>query len=184
MTLFFASSGRLVAALLLGMLPLAALAQTTSGSQNPTQAELLRRGDLVGGRPHASQPRTARLNPAAATTAPVAPAAGTRATAAPPASADPVLARLLHERIAIGQVPATDLPDLYERFLEATRTQRRQWSASDWAEASAALSRLNARYETVRLELPLSARLDVRSAQGEFRTLEAARATKDRLNGD
>lgn len=181
MTRFFARSRRAAAAWLLGALPLAALAQATSG-QNPTQAELLRRGDLVGGRPHASQPRTARLSPAAAPT-PGATTATVPATRPASASADPVLARLLHERIDIGQVPAAQLPDLYERFLEATRRQRRQWSAADWAEASAALSRLNARYEAVRLELSLSDRLDVRSAQGEFRTLEAARATKDRLNG-
>ncbi|MGI4835720.1 MAG: hypothetical protein ACRYFK_19870 [Janthinobacterium lividum] len=156
---------RVAAALLLAALPLAALAQ------NSMQDSLLRSGDLVGGRPRPALPRAAARPNAAARPAAVAHAA----------NADPTLARLLHESIDVGQVPAAQLPDLYARFVEATRDQRRQWSARDWAEASAALTRLNARYEAVRLDLPLNERLNVRSYQGEFRTLEAARATKDRL---
>ena len=55
------------AALLLAGLPLAATAQTQSASQ----AEVLRRGDLLGGRPHASMPRTAAPGrPLTTTTAP------------------------------------------------------------------------------------------------------------------
>ena len=148
------------AALLLAALPLAALAQT----QPASQAEILRRGDLIGGRPHASMPRTAAPGRALVTT-----------------TADPVLARYLHESIDINRVPASQLPDLYSRFIEYTRDERRQWSPADWDEASAALSRLNARYEAVRKELSLEDRLAVRSSQGEFRTLQGARRVKDRV---
>ena len=149
---------RAAAALLLATLPLAALAQRS------VQDSLLRNGDLVGGRAHPA--RTAA-----------------HATAVRPTAADPVLARMLHESVAISTVPAAQLPDLYARFLEATRDQRRQWSPADWADASATLTRLNQRYEAVRQELPLNERLNVRTYQGEFRTLEAARTTKNRLGG-
>ncbi len=146
------------AALLLASLPLAAQAQ------NATQDELLRRGDLVGGRPHSSEPRTA---------------ATTRRYLG---SGDPVLAKYLHENVEINKVPASQIEDLYSRFIEYTRDQRRNWSAQDWDEASEALSRLNARYEVVRKDLPLEERINIRSYQGEFRTLQGARRVKDRVN--
>lgn len=145
------------AALLLAALPLAATAQTAQDS-------LLRRGDLLGGRPHASVPRTA--------------ATSRRLGAA----GDPTLAKYLHESIDVNKLPASQLPDVYSRFLEATHDQRRQWSTQDWDEASAALTRLNTRYEAVRQELPLNDRLTVRTYQGEFRALQGARRVKDRVN--
>ena len=148
------------AALLLAGLPLAATAQTQSASQ----AEVLRRGDLLGGRPHASMPRTAAPGRPLTTT-----------------TADPVLANYLHESIDVNRLPASQLPDVYSRFIEYTRDQRRQWSPRDWDEASAALGRLNTRYEVVRKELTLEDRLAVRSYQGEFRTLQGARRVKDRV---
>lgn len=142
---------------LLAALPLAAAAQ------NATQDSLLRRGNLIGGRPPASGPR------------PATPARRLVATA------DPTLAKYLHERIDVNKLPASQLPDVYSRFLEATRDQRRQWSAQDWDEASGALTRLNTRYEAVRQELPLDDRLTVRTCQGEFRTLQGARRVQDRV---
>ncbi len=145
---------------LLAVMPLLSVAQTT------TQDSLLRQGNLVGGRPHASVPR-----PAATTRHPTA-----------TTSADPVLARMLHESVDISRVPASQIANLYSRFLEATRSERRQWSARDWDDASAALSRLNERYEAVRLELPLDERINVRSYQGEFRTLQGARRVQERLD--
>ncbi len=160
------------AALLLAALPLAAAAQ------NHLQDSLLRRGDLVGARPAAPGSRAAALarRPAGAV-------AATAAGAASSASGtfDPVLARLLHEHVNPARVPAEELPNLYERFLVATRAARRQWKTRDWDEASAALGRLNARYEQVRSSLPLDERLRVRGAQGEFRTLQSARRAKDQL---
>jgi len=146
------------AALLLAALPLAAHAQ------NSKQDSLLRRGELVGGRPHASVPRTA---------------ATTRRFVA---SGDPTLAKYLRENIDVNKIPASQLENVYSRFLEATRDERRQWSAQDWDEASAALTRLNARYEVVRKEMPLEERVNIRTYQGEFRTLQGARRVKDRVN--
>lgn len=150
------------AALLLAALPLSAVAQ------NRLPDSLLRRGDLVGARPPAPGSRAAAL-------------ARRPAAAFPTTTADPGLARLLHESVDLARVPATQLPDLYARFLEVTRAERRQWAARDWDGASATLARLNARYEQVRLDLPLDERLRIRSAQGEFRTLQGARRVKDRL---
>jgi hypothetical protein len=86
--------------------------------------------------------------------------------------------KLLGENVTISRARATELPDLYGRFIEATRAQRRQWTAADWSNASAVLGRLNARYEQVREQLPLEERVRIRSWQGEFRTLEKARDVK------
>ncbi|HLK96134.1 MAG TPA: hypothetical protein VK364_00055 [Hymenobacter sp.] len=86
--------------------------------------------------------------------------------------------RLLGEKVVLSRARASELPDLYSRFIETTRAQRRQWSATDWSNASAVLGRLNARYEEVREQLPLEERVRIRSWQGEFRTLEKARDVK------
>lgn len=149
------------ASLLLAALPLLATAQ------NSRQDSLLRRGDLVGGRPRTTQSRTTKTT------------VGRRPA---PANADPFLASFLHESIDLSRLPASQLLAVYERFIEATRAQRRQWSAQDWDAASAALTRLNTRYEAVRLDLSLEDRLTVRTYQGEFRTLQGARRLKDRID--
>ncbi|MGI4872353.1 MAG: hypothetical protein ACRYFX_14395 [Janthinobacterium lividum] len=146
---------------LLGALPLLATAQNT------TQDSLLRAGDLVGGRPRTTTPR---------------PATAHRATSAASAKADPYLAQHLHESVDLARVPASQLPDLYANFMEAVRAERRSWTTAEWEEASAALSRMNARYEAVRQELSFNDRLSVRTNQGEFRTLQGARRVKDKLN--
>jgi len=146
------------AAVLLAALPLLATAQNTH------QDSLLRGGNLVG-----SRPRPAGTRPATASRALVA-------------NADPTLAKIMHESIDVNHLAADRMIDVYSNFLEATRDQRRQWGTKEWDEASAALTRLNTRYEAVRLELPLEDRLSVRSYQGEFRTLQGARRVKDRID--
>ena len=90
-----------------------------------------------------------------------------------------VQSRLLGENVNISRARATELPELYARLLETTREQRRRWTAAQWSEASAVLARLNARYEEVRTQVPTTDRLDVRSWQAEFRTLEKARDVKE-----
>lgn len=145
-------------ALLAAALPLLAAAQKSR------QDSLLRRGDLAGGRPRTSAPR------------PVAP------TPRFVAEADPGLTKFMHESVDVNHLSAPQLLDVYSRFLDATRAQRRSWDSKEWDEASATLTRLNARYEAVRLDLPLDDRLTVRSYQGEFRTLQGARRVKDRLD--
>lgn len=147
---------------LLAGLPFASLAQTPA--QAPTQAELLRRGELTGARPSARRP--ARQN---------------SAVAARPA-ADPAQQHLLQTEVNLAQTPAEALPNLYERFMNTTRDERRQWSYAQWDAAGQVLARLNGRYEQVRTQLPLEERLRIRSLQGEFHTLRGARQAKDRLN--
>ncbi|SMB90803.1 hypothetical protein SAMN00120144_0578 [Hymenobacter roseosalivarius DSM 11622] len=100
-------------------------------------------------------------------------------TARQPETVAQVQGRLLGENVNIKRVRATELPDLYARLLETTRDQRRRWTAAEWSEASAVLTRLNARYEEVRTQLPTEERLRVRSWQAEFRTLEKARDVKE-----
>ena len=147
--------------LLLAALPLLATAQTSR------QDSLLRSGNLMGGRPHAGA-RTAA-------------AAGTTRRGVANASADPGLTKIMHESIEVNKLDANQLLGVYDRFLDATRAQRRQWSAQDWDEASEALGRLNARYEAVRTDLPFNDRMTIRANQGEFRTLQGARRVGDRV---
>ncbi|QIX62601.1 hypothetical protein FY528_05620 [Hymenobacter lutimineralis] len=104
------------------------------------------------------------------------------AQAREPETAQQAQDRLLNENVVINRARATELPDLYERLLATTREQRRQWTQRDWAAASEVLSRLNGRYEQVRQQLGLEERLRIRTLQGEFRTLEGARATKEYLS--
>lgn len=104
------------------------------------------------------------------------------AQARQPETAQQVQDRLLNEKVVVSRARATELPDLYERLLATTRDQRRQWTQRDWAAASEVLSRLNGRYEQVRQQLGIEERLRIRTLQGEFRTLEGARATKEYLS--
>ncbi|UYZ65073.1 DUF6565 domain-containing protein [Hymenobacter weizhouensis] len=96
-----------------------------------------------------------------------------------PETAQQAQRRLLNEDVNISRARPTELPDLYLRLLETMRADRKNWTQADWSAASAVLSRLNARYEQVREQLPLEERLRIRSLQGEFRTLEKARDVKD-----
>lgn len=146
-------------------------------------------GDLVGARPAAAKPVTAK--PAATAKPKTVPAAAaSRATAAPAraaqagarsTAADPELARLLQTNVDLSKVRADELPNLYERFLETTRSERRQWTSAQWESASAALARLNARYQQLRADISLEDKLNIRTLQGEFRTLEAAKQVSKRL---
>ncbi|UOQ76294.1 hypothetical protein MUN84_17220 [Hymenobacter sp. 5516J-16] len=101
------------------------------------------------------------------------------AAARRPATAQEAQRRLLGEEVNISRARPTELPDLYFRLVENMRSDKRNWTQADWSAASAVLSRLNARYEQVREQLPLEERLRIRSLQGEFRTLEKARDVKD-----
>ncbi|UPL49966.1 DUF6565 domain-containing protein [Hymenobacter sublimis] len=101
------------------------------------------------------------------------------AAARRPATTQEAQRRLLGEEVNISRARPTELPDLYFRLVENMRSDKRNWTQADWSAASAVLSRLNARYEQVREQLPLEERLRIRSLQGEFRTLEKARDVKD-----
>lgn len=139
-------------------LPLAALllaAGAPARAQIANVPDSLRRaGELVGSRPSARRPAGARARPVAAA----------------PAAADPARAS------------AADLPGLYEHFIETCQEQRRTWSDNDWDAAANALARLNQRYDQVRTALSLQERLNIRSAQAEFHTLQGARKVKNRLD--
>ena len=100
-----------------------------------------------------------------------------------PAKTAAIQSRLLGEKVNINTARAAELPDLYGRFLESTRAQRRSWSAADWSAAGLVLEKLNGRYEQVRDQLDIDEKVRIRSLQGEFRTLEKAKDVKDIFNG-
>jgi hypothetical protein len=130
----------------------------------PLAAQAQQAGDLTGTRPHA----TAR------------PAASQQVKAS--ANADAGLASLIKESVDLNRATADQMPDLYGRFIDAVRDQRRQWTERDWTSASDALSRLNARYEAVRTGIDMEDRLRIRSWQAEFRTLQGARKVNQKLD--
>ncbi len=131
----------------------------------PLAASAQQAGDLTGGRPHASVPHNAAGAPAQ-----------TRG------NADPGLTRLIKQSVDLSRATADEMLDLYGRFIDAVREQRRQWSEQDWTDASATLSRLNARYEEVRTGIDMEDRIRIRSWQGEFRTLQGARRVNQKLD--
>ncbi|MDB5234552.1 MAG: hypothetical protein JWR44_1545 [Hymenobacter sp.] len=147
--------------LLLAGLPLAGQAQT-----NTTQEELLKRGELTGARPSGDLLARSR----------------TQVSGRTAASSDPVQQHLLSSDVNLAQASASQLPDLYERFIATTRDERRKWSYPDWDAAGQVLARLNQRYAQVRTDLPLEERLRIRSFQGEFHALRGAREVKDKLD--
>lgn len=103
------------------------------------------------------------------------------AQARKPETAQQTQDRLLGEQVVLGRARAIELPELYGRFIETVRDQRRTWTATDWSAASAVLTRMNARYEQVREQIPLEERVRIRSWQGEFRTMEKARDVKEAM---
>ena len=137
-------------------------------AQSRTAVDSLRRhGELTGARPSGdllARPRAAQ--------------AATRRTA----SSDPIQQHLLNSDVNLARVSASELPDLYERFIATTRDERRKWSYQDWDNASIVLARLNQRYEKVRTELPIEERLRIRTYQGEFHTLRGARQVKEKID--
>jgi hypothetical protein len=131
----------------------------------PLAAHAQQAGDLTGSRPHAAAPRTA---------------ASAQAQNRP--TADPGLTKLTKQSVDLNRATADEMLDLYGRFIDAVREQRRQWTEQDWTEASATLSRLNARYEAVRTDIDMEDRIRIRSWQGEFRTLQGARRVNQKLD--
>jgi hypothetical protein len=150
---YFSEARFVLAGLLLAALPLAA------------QAQAQQAGDLTGSRPRTSAPRTAATQQVKAA-----------------ANTDAGLASLIKESVDLSRATAAEMPDLYGRFIDAVREQRRQWTEQDWTNASDALSRLNARYEAVRTGIDMEDRIRIRSWQGEFRTLQGARRVNQKLD--
>ncbi len=146
--------------LLLTGLPFLAFAQTAADS--PRQ-----HGELTGAR------RPTHDLPAR----PRTPAAASART-----DSDPIQQRLLNSDVNLARVSASQLPDLYERFIATTRDERRQWNFQDWDNAGVVLARLNQRYDQVRTDLPLEERLRIRTFQGEFHTLRGARQVKKAID--
>lgn len=130
----------------------------------PLAAQAQQAGDLTGARPRTT-PR---------------PAASQQVKTS--ANADAGLASLIKESVDLNRATADQMPDLYGRFIDAVREQRRQWTERDWANASDALSRLNTRYEVVRTGIDMEDRIRIRSWQAEFRTLQGARKVNQKLD--
>jgi hypothetical protein len=131
----------------------------------PLAAQAQQAGDLTGSRPRTTAPRTAAGQQVKAST-----------------TGDAGLAALIKESVDLNRATADEMPDLYGRFIDAVREQRRQWTDRDWTNASDALSRLNARYEVVRTGIDMEDRIRIRSWQGEFRTLQGARKVNQKLD--
>ena len=155
-------------------------------------------GDLTGARPKAATaPATPRPAATATTStkatvkaAPVSkavPASRATTTTRPATAArsaaysDPELTRMVQQDVDLSKVKAEQLSNLYERFMETTRAERRQWTTAQWESASAVLTRLNQRYEQVRADLSLEEKLNIRTLQGEFHGLKAAKQVSKSL---
>ncbi|OON68773.1 DUF6565 domain-containing protein [Hymenobacter sp. CRA2] len=101
--------------------------------------------------------------------------------ASQPETAQQTQTRMLGENVNLATARGSEMTDLYGRFIDYVRTNRKNWTAEDWAQASVVLTRLNQRYEKVREQIGVEDRLRVRSWQAEFRTLEQAKKTKEAI---
>ncbi|KUG09656.1 DUF6565 domain-containing protein [Solirubrum puertoriconensis] len=102
--------------------------------------------------------------------------------ASQPRTAQQAQTEMLGENVNLAAARATEMHDLYGRFIDYVRVNRREWDEEDWAVASNVLTKLNTRYEKVREQIPMEERLRIRSWQAEFRTLEKAKQTKKALD--
>ena len=128
-----------------------------------------------------SAPRTATTTAPRATPPRAAPAVPARPGTARRSAEDALVSDFLHEGVTLARVPASDLPRLYDLFIEKVRSDRRQWKPANWESAANVLSQLNARYEEVRQSLSFDDRLSIRADQGEFQTLRTARQVSDQV---
>ncbi|WP_165822144.1 hypothetical protein [Hymenobacter edaphi] len=102
--------------------------------------------------------------------------------ASQPETAQQTQTRMLGENVNLTTARASEMTDLYGRFIDYVRTNRKNWAPEDWAQASVVLTRLNQRYEKVRDLIDVDDRLRIRSWQAEFRTLEQAKKTKEAVS--
>ena len=169
---------RFLAALLL-VLPVAVKAQTKpaaatakpAGTQQVT--EITEDLDPATGKVIRRTTRTTTL-PAGSSTGPTA-AADSKAT-------DAQVSDFFREKTTVGTLTAPALLDVYARFIEKVRTDRRTWNTANWSAAAAVISSLNGRYEQVRNNLVLDDKVTIRSQQVEFQTLRTARQLSDQVS--
>lgn len=169
---------RFLAALLL-VLPVAVKAQTKpattmtkpAGTQQVT--EITEDLDPATGKVIRRTTRTTTL-PAGSSTGPTAATDG-KAT-------DAQVSDFFREKTTVGTLTAPALLDVYARFIEKVRTDRRTWSTANWSAAAAVISSLNGRYEQVRNNLVLDDKVTIRSQQVEFQTLRTARQLSDQVS--
>ena len=168
---------RFLAALLL-VLPVAVKAQTKpttttkpAGTQQVT--EITEDLDPATGKVIRRTTRTTTL-PAGSSAGPTAAADG-KAT-------DAQVSDFFREKTTVGTLTAPALLDVYARFIEKVRADRRTWNTANWSAAAAVISSLNGRYEQVRANLVLDDKVTIRSQQVEFQTLRTARQLSDQVS--
>lgn len=73
----------------------------------------------------------------------------------------------------------TGVQPIYTRFLQSVRSQRKNWTASDWDYVDAIYRQLNAKKDQYESQIPAGDKLKIKALQTEYLTLETAKDTKD-----
>ena len=169
-----------VLALLLA-LPAAVMAQTTTTTTKPAPATSVTGPQQVTEVTEELDPATGKVirRTTRTTTVP----AGTTAPAATSPTSEPVssaandaqVSNFFREKLKASTLTSSELLDVYNRFLDKVRNDRRRWQPADWSRAAAVLSSLNDRYDQLRTSFTLDDKLTIRGVQGEFQALRTAK---------
>lgn len=189
------NNSRLLAAVLLLTLPVAARAQTkpaakttaktttkTTAAAKPTTQQVTEVTEDLDPATGKVIRRTTRTTTLPAGTALPSGSSPDTAVAADGRATDAQVSDFFREKTTVGTLTAPALLDAYALFIEKVRTDRRTWTATDWSAAAAVLSSLNGRYEQVRANLVLDNKVTIRSQQAEFQTLRTARQLSDQVS--
>ena len=174
---------------LLLALPLAATAQTTSttttgsGPAGRQVTEVTEELDPATGKVIRRTTRT-YTEPAPVQTSSATAAVVTKTITDNPDSraTDSQVADFFREKMTVSTLTAPELVDVYSRFMDKVRDDRRRWQPANWAAAAAVLSSLNHRYDQLRADISFEDKLTIRSQQAEFQGLRTAKQLTESIS--
>ncbi|GAB3870180.1 hypothetical protein GCM10028824_18480 [Hymenobacter segetis] len=191
-------TSRLLALLMLAS-PLAALAQTkpttpttapkptTTTTTKPTttttttpagtqqQTEVTEDLDPETGKVIRRTTRTINVPAGTATSPAPAPSSSTVMDAPVGPATDAQVTAFLRKKTVVSTLTTTGLLSAYDLFMQRVRSDRANWTPTNWANAAAIMSSLNDRYQQLRSSFSLDDKLTIRSQQGEFQALRTAK---------
>ncbi|MBH8557545.1 hypothetical protein [Hymenobacter negativus] len=132
---------------------------------DPETGKVIRRTTRTINVPVGTTASPTSTSPSSTTTmdAPVGPATDAQVTA------------FLRKKTTVSTLTTTGLLSAYELFMERVRSDRANWTPTNWANAAAIMSALNDRYQQLRSSFSLDDKLTIRSQQGEFQALRTAK---------
>ena len=82
--------------------------------------------------------------------------------------------KLLGQWADMDTINAANIREAYITFMENVRTQKSQWTDTDWGMAKTVLEQLNERKEEINADIDTDSEVKIKALQMEFLTLETA----------